>query len=161
MPETTCTVHKLIADVALLHDDRVAMVRYPRSGDYDHQTGWFLADDELAFLEHPQDAAKRILHEQLGVRDLEPRLDHVESFQGNDRSWHLAFHFVADVSEPAAVSPGEGIASLQWFSLSQLPERNAVAHHGWALDVISAITTKRTLDATVLERQRERVSPRD
>ena len=143
VPESTCNVHKLIADVALLSGDRIALVRYARSGDYDNQTGWFLPDDELKFLEHPEDAAKRILHEQLGVTSLTPRLDHIESFQGNDRSWHLVFHFVAEVSDPGDIQAGAGVSSLQWFSLGQLPERKDVAHHGWALDVIEKIMAAR------------------
>ncbi len=114
------------------------------------QTGWFLPDDELKFLEHPEDAAKRILHEQLGVTSLALRLDHIESFQGNDRSWHLVFHFVAEVSDPGDIQAGAGVSSLQWFSLGQLPERKDVAHHGWALDVIAKITANRVSSAPSL-----------
>ncbi len=152
MPETTCDVHKLIADVALLTEDRVAMVRYPRSGQYDHQTGWFLPDDELAFLEHPQDAVKRILDEQLGLRGVAPELDHIESFRGNDQSWHLSFHFVTELSDPSIIHAGERVSSLQWFRPAQLPERKDVAHHGWALDVIAKIMANRARGATSLER---------
>ena len=150
MPESTCNVHKLIADVALLSDDRIALVRFARSSSYDGQTGWFLPDDELAFLEHPEDVATRILREQLGIPDLQPRLDHIESFRGNDRSWHLVFHFVADITDPSIVKVGEGIGALEWFTLGRLPERADVAHHGWALDVIDKIVANRGTEATLL-----------
>ncbi len=145
MPESTGILHKLIADVALISGERIGLVRYARSSNYDRQTGWFLPDDELRFLEHPQDAAKRILHEQLGVTGRAPRLDHIESFQGNDRSWHLVFHFVAEISNSDVVHSGDRVSSMQWFSMDQLPERKDVAHHGWALEVIDKIMAARDI----------------
>ena len=37
-----CQVHKLIADVCLLNDSKVLLVKYSDTNKYDHQSGWFL-----------------------------------------------------------------------------------------------------------------------
>ncbi len=152
MSDPTCSMHKLIADVAVFSRSDVALVRY--SSGYDRQTGWFLPDDELQHLEHPDDAARRILAGQLGLNSALPRLDHIESFKGNDASWHLVFHFVVEVDEPGKIAPSSNLADLAWFPVDRLPEREAIAHHGWALDVIQTIlanqvhTGKTNVDAT-------------
>jgi len=52
-----CTVHKLVADVAVLADRQVLLVRYQDTRNYDGQRGWFLPDDYLMFVEHPDEAA--------------------------------------------------------------------------------------------------------
>jgi hypothetical protein len=68
-----CTVHKLIADVAVFAEGRVLLVKYRDTGRYDGQEGWFLPDDFLEHLEHPDDASRRILDEQIGVAASVPR----------------------------------------------------------------------------------------
>src|SRR5207247_3477140 len=65
--ERGCTVHKLVADIALFSGRRVLLVKYRDVARYDGQRGWFLPDDFLVHEEHPQDAAKRIAREQTGV----------------------------------------------------------------------------------------------
>src|SRR5205085_221376 len=57
---------KLVADVAVVAEGEVLLVRYANTAKYDGQTGWFLPDDFLAHLEHPDDAARRIVREQTG-----------------------------------------------------------------------------------------------
>jgi ADP-ribose pyrophosphatase YjhB (NUDIX family) len=140
MADEQCTLHKLIADVAVFAGDNVALVRY--ASGYDGQRGWFLPDDELKYLEHPDTAAQRILSEQLGLTGHPARLDHIESFRGNDRSWHLTFHYAVELEAPGTFSPTGNIARVDWFPLNALPERGDVAHHGWALKVISTIVSK-------------------
>src|SRR5207245_5394332 len=81
--ETECRTHTLVADVALFAEDQVLLVRYRDMAKYDNESGWFLPDDELNYLEHPERAGTRILKEQLGLPGLKPRLDHIESFKGN------------------------------------------------------------------------------
>lgn len=68
MAEKSCGLHKLVADVALLAEGHVLMVRYRDTSKYDNQSGWFLPDDFLAHLEHPDDAAKRIVRIRQGSR---------------------------------------------------------------------------------------------
>ncbi|HVB63437.1 MAG TPA: NUDIX domain-containing protein [Nitrolancea sp.] len=137
----TCTVHKLVADVALFSTGQIALVRYRDPAAYDRQAGWFLPDDYLAYLEHPDAAARRIVAEQLGLTDVVVALDHIESFKGNDASWHLIFHYAASLDSIPTTVQSDTLAQFQWFPLDALPERGAVAHHGWALDVIAAIRT--------------------
>ena len=129
--------HSLIADVALVSRGKVLLVRYKDTNRYDHQSGWFLPDDSIRHLEHPDRAARRILEEQLGVNDVEPKLDHLESFKGNDGSWHLPFHYLADLSEAPKVEPSDDIAKAEWFPLNRLPQKAQVAHHGWALTILA------------------------
>src|SRR5438309_2580077 len=101
--ERGCTVHKLVADIALFSGRRVLLVKYRDVARYDGQRGWFLPDDFLVHEEHPQDAAKRIAREQTGVELEDARLSHIESF-GNG-AWHLIFHYRADLPTPT-VKPG-------------------------------------------------------
>ena len=138
MPHTL----KLIADVAILtSDERVLLVRYADSNAYDHQVGWFLPDDGLLEREHPDTAAARILLTQLGLEGTTPTLDHIESFVGNSRDWHMVFHYRLNISDLPSLQPAGDLAEARWFSLHALPPRSDVAHHGWALQVLTALTT--------------------
>lgn len=138
MNESDCSVHTLVADVALFAGDRVALVRY--ASGYDGQAGWFLPDDELKHLEHPDKAARRILSEQLGLSDVPVTLHHIESFRGNNRTWHLAFHYTAKLDDASSVVPSSNLTACEWFPMDALPDRAEVAHHGWALTVLRSIT---------------------
>ena len=134
-----CKVHTLIADVILLAGGEVLLVKYKEVNKYDHQSGWFLPDDALHHLEHPQDTARRILKEQLGLLShLDLHLSFIESYKGNDGSWHLAFHYKAELDHKPEITPSDQLQSAQWFALDQLPDRSEVAHHGWARTVIKA-----------------------
>jgi ADP-ribose pyrophosphatase YjhB (NUDIX family) len=129
-----CRVHRLVADVAVIVGGRVLLVRYRDTARYDGQRGWFLPDDLLAHAEHPTDAARRILVEQVGVM-ADPFLARVESF-GNG-AWHLVFHHVARLDDEAELSPGPNTLAAEWFGLNALPQASEIAHHGWALDVLA------------------------
>ena len=63
-------------------------------------------------------------------------LGHVESFRGNDGGWHLSFHHVTRLPSTPAIEPSPGVARAEWFRLDDLPDRDEVAHHGWALSVL-------------------------
>jgi ADP-ribose pyrophosphatase YjhB (NUDIX family) len=130
-----CMVHKLIADVAAFADSRVLLVRYRDTSRYDGQSGWFLPDDYLSHLEHPTDAARRILDEQVGITVRDALLSHIESF-GNG-AWHLAFHHRAGLDEPPPLRPSANVRDAKWFPLDGLPDPEDVAHHGWAIDVLT------------------------
>lgn len=132
-----CTVHKLVADVALLAEDRVLFVRYRDTTGYDGQAGWFLPDDYLAHLEHPDDAARRIVSEQTGIASAEPRLAEIESFDGG--AWHLVFHYVVAIGEASPIEATGNVADAKWFSLDALPPESEVAHHGWGLATLRRI----------------------
>jgi ADP-ribose pyrophosphatase YjhB (NUDIX family) len=132
-----CTVHKLVADVALLAEDRALFVRYRDATGYDSQDGWFLPDDYLVHLEHPDDAARRIVSEQTGIAGAEPRLAEIESFDGG--AWHLVFHYVAAVGEASPIEATGNVADAEWFSFDALPPAPEVAYHGWGLDTLRRI----------------------
>jgi ADP-ribose pyrophosphatase YjhB (NUDIX family) len=131
-----CGMHTLVADVALMTAGKVLLTKYRDVNKYDHQHGWFLPDDALNHFEHPETAAKRILKEQLNVTVPKLSLGFIESFKGNRGTWHLAFHYKAELQEPPSLEPSEDVESAEWFPLSNLPDRNDVAHHGWALSVL-------------------------
>ena len=128
---------RLVADVLVRANDRVLLVRYAHPEKYDDQRGWFLPDDFLRHGEHPRDAAKRILAEQVGLADVDVSLDHIESFDGDD--WHLIFHFKSGPVHDDAIRPSRELAEARWFPIAELPPRADVAHDGWALDLIAAM----------------------
>jgi len=128
--------HKLVADVALVAEDQVLLVKYRDTRKYDGQTGWFLPDDYLRRLEHPGEAAKRIVKEQTGLGASNLGLSFIESFEGNG-AWHLIFHYRGDLNQATPVAPLVNVAEVQWFPLNQLPPREELAHEGWAADVLA------------------------
>jgi ADP-ribose pyrophosphatase YjhB (NUDIX family) len=131
-----CNVHSLICDVAMLVDGSVLLVRYADLAKYDGEGGWFLPDDVLRFLEHPTRAAQRIAQGQLGLELDEVSLGLIESFRGNDESWHMSFHHKAELPARPELRPAADVAVAEWFPLDELPPRAEVAHHGWALSVL-------------------------
>ncbi len=139
MKASWCRVHKLVADVAVLAQEKVLLVKYADTDKYDHQKGWFLPDDLLNYLEHPEDGARRILTEQVGMNPGGLALHHIESFTGHDGTWHLIFHYLYEPSNLLNITPGKNIASSEWFDLKALPDRSQFSHHGWGLDVLKKI----------------------
>ena len=137
--QTECAVHSLIADCAPLVGGRTLLVRYADTNRYDHQSGWFVPDDGIRYLEHPEKAARRILADQLGIDCPDLRLSHVESFKGTNRTWHLAFHYVADLAQEPEVTPSADVAEARWFAIDDLPPASDVAHHGWARQILETI----------------------
>jgi ADP-ribose pyrophosphatase YjhB (NUDIX family) len=128
-----CRIHKLVADVAVVAEGKVLMVRYRDTKPYDGQRGWFLPDDYLQHFEPPEEAAKRIALEQAAV-SLDAELAFVESF-GNG-AWHLVFHHLADLDATPETRAGTNVEELAWFPLTGLPPAEETAHHGWALEVL-------------------------
>jgi ADP-ribose pyrophosphatase YjhB (NUDIX family) len=128
--------HTLICDVAILANGSVLLVRYEDMEAYDGEAGWFLPDDVIQDFEHPTKAAARIASEQVGIDLGETGLQHIESFRGNDGSWHMAFHHLSELSSTPSIEPKPGIADAQWFPVDDLPPRSEVAHRGWAITVL-------------------------
>jgi len=129
-----CSVHRLVADVCLMAEGHVLLVRYRDVSKYDGERGWFLPDDFLETQEHPHRAARRILEDQLGIQDVRPALGFIESF-GNS-VWHLIFHHRLELSARPRTVGSAALASAEWFSLDALPPAADVAHGGWALEII-------------------------
>ncbi len=136
MTEVKC---KLIADVALFNGNEVLLVKYTEDNNYDHQKGWFLPDELLMEFEHPDEAADRILLGQFNLSNINPSLDHIESFKGKDSSWHMVFHYKAEINDYLDLVKSDQISEYDWFDLSELPDKKEIAHNGWALFTIKAI----------------------
>jgi ADP-ribose pyrophosphatase YjhB (NUDIX family) len=132
-----CRIHKLVADVAILAEGQVLLVKYRDTSKYDHQRGWFLPDDFLQYLEHPVEAARRIGMDQAGLELASVDLRDIESF--GDGSWHLVFHYVAELEGIPKITPGENVASAEWFRLEAPPDVSEVAHDGWAIEVVQRV----------------------
>ena len=136
---TECGVHKLVADVSLFFDEKVLVVKYRDTSNYNGEPGWFLPDDLLHHLEHPEAAARRILQEQVSLSTPQLTLALIESFKGNDDTWHMTFHYKVSLPQLPQITPGENVKEAQWFSLDNLPPESDIAHHGWALTVLNRI----------------------
>lgn len=134
----TCK-HKLVADVTVLGESATVLVRYRDPEKYDGEPGWFVPDDYLQRLEHPEAAGKRILREQIGLETDDVALDHVESFEG-DGFWHLVFHLGAIIPSATPLKAGPEVAAARWFALDDLPPVDEVAHEGWGLDTVRRVT---------------------
>lgn len=132
-----CTSHKLIADVALIADGKVLLVKYRDTAAYDGEAGWFLPDGAMKEPEHPDSAAARILYDQAGVKARGLDLGLIESFGAG--TWHLIFHYRAALAKAPRVKAGPNVARAEWFALDALPPREECAHHGWAHDVLEKI----------------------
>jgi ADP-ribose pyrophosphatase YjhB (NUDIX family) len=122
-----------VAHVAALHHSSALLVKYRISPD--NQQGWFLPNDDLHHLEHPDQAVKRILKEQAGIDDAALKLAEIESFAGNNRTWHLIFDYLA-FARSMKTSLGETVAELRWFEIDKLPPAEEFAHHGWGRTVL-------------------------
>jgi ADP-ribose pyrophosphatase YjhB (NUDIX family) len=122
-----------VAHVAALHHSSALLLKYRISSD--NQKGWFLPNDDLQHLEHPEQAARRILKEQAGIDDATLKLAEIESFTGNDHTWHLIFDYLA-FTRTMNTLPGKGVAELRWFEIDKLPPAEDFAHHGWGRTVL-------------------------
>ncbi len=132
-----CKVHRLVADVAVVAEAQVLLVRYGDVSRYDGQRGWFLPDDFLTHAEHPEEAAKRIAFEQASIPLAACALGGIESFANG--AWHVIFHYRANLDQLPPIQPGDNVATARWFALDALPPRSECAHDGWAIDVLETM----------------------
>ena len=143
MDVTESNAPKLVADVLVLAAGQVLLVRYKDLRRYDGQQGWFLPNDYVAYGEHPSDAAKRILLEQVGLKIEAVPLSYIASFGTEDGGrWQLVFHHKLEFDNVPDITALFNLRNAQWFPLEALPEAEAVAHHGWAIDVIGEMMKK-------------------
>ena len=129
-----CGKHTLVSHVAVLHHSSALLVRY--GAGHDDQSGWFLPNDGLRHLEHPEQSARRVLKEHLGIEDATLKLVEIESFVGNNQTWHLIFDYLA-FPRTMKVSPGSMINEAKWFEIDKLPSAEEFAHHGWGKTVLA------------------------
>src|SRR2546426_5258927 len=129
----SCPKHTLVSHVAVLHHNSALFVKYRQMPD--GQNGWFLPNDDLKHVEHPEEGAKRILREQVGIEPSTLKLAQIESFVGNNKSWHLVFDFLAF---PLSMNMKKAASLLdaQWFEIDKLPPASEFAHNGWGLSTL-------------------------
>ena len=128
-----CAKHTLVAHIAALHHSSALLVKYKLAPD--GESGWFLPNDDLHHLEHPEEAAKRILREQVGIEDPTLKLAEIESFVGNNQTWHLIFDYLA-FARTMKLSTGPMVAEAKWVEIEQMPPASDFAHHGWGRSVL-------------------------
>jgi ADP-ribose pyrophosphatase YjhB (NUDIX family) len=124
----TCQVKPIIT-ISLIENGNVLYVNMKDGPDA--QSGLFLPNDMLKQGEDPYEGAKRVAKEQAGVDVKDLVLLDVDSFEGNDGTWHLALHFRADVASRAAALAGAGVGGMRWSGAKDLPHDTEVAHRGW------------------------------
>src|SRR5260370_37391361 len=101
-----CNTHTLVVQVAPLHHSSALLLKYRISPD--NQQGWFLPNGDLHHLEHPEQAAKRVLKEQAGIDDATLKLAEIESFVGNNKTKHLDFDYLA-FNRKMTTTPGNSV----------------------------------------------------
>lgn len=128
-----CDKHTLVSHVAVLHHSSALLVKY--DSGHDEQPGWFLPNDSLHHLEHPEEAAKRVLKQHLGIGEATLKLVEIESFVGNNETWHLIFDYLA-FPRTMKLSLGPVVKEAKWFEIDSLPTAREFAHHGWGRSVL-------------------------
>ncbi len=128
-----CKAHTIVCHVAVLHHNSALLVKYAEM--IDQQRGWFLPNDDLRHVEHPEAGTKRILKEQVGIEDSTTKLVDIESFIGNNKTWHLIFDYLAFPTN-MNVTKGKGIQEAKWFEIDRLPPAEEFAHNGWGRAVL-------------------------
>jgi ADP-ribose pyrophosphatase YjhB (NUDIX family) len=135
-----CKDHSLIVHVAVLHHSSALLLKYRDSSLRDNQTGWFLPNDSLKHTEHPEVGARRVLKEHAGIDNASLKLVQIESFVGDNGSWHLIFDYIA-IPNSNHIMKGKEISSAEWFRLDQLPEAKEFAHDGWGRSILVKLTS--------------------
>jgi ADP-ribose pyrophosphatase YjhB (NUDIX family) len=133
-PTLDCNQHTLVSHIAVLHHSSALLVKYRPAPD--GQQGWFLPNDGLNHLEHPENAAKRVLKEQVGIEDSTLKLVEVESFSGDNGTWHLIFDYLS-FPRTMKVSTGPMISEAKWFEIDKLPSSQEFAHQGWGKSILA------------------------
>jgi len=136
-----CKDHSLIVQVAVLHHSSALLLKYRDPSLYDNQTGWFLPNDSLKYTEHPEAAARRVLKEQAGIDKASFKLAQIESFVGDNGSWHIVFDYLA-IPNSTHVMKGKEISGAEWFQIDKLPESREFAHNGWGRGVLMKLTSE-------------------
>jgi len=72
----------------------------------------------------------------LGIEDATIKLVEIESFVGNNETWHLIFDYLA-FPRTMKASPSPPVAEARWFEIDKLPSADEFAHHGWGKSMLS------------------------
>ena len=72
----------------------------------------------------------------MGIEDATIKLVEIESFVGNNETWHLIFDYLA-FPRTMKVSTGSLVAEARWFEIDKLPSAEEFAHHGWGKSILS------------------------
>ena len=94
-----------------------------------------MPNDGLRHLEHPEQAARRVLRDHVGIEDATLKLAEIESFVGNNETWHLIFDYLA-FPRTMKLTVGPMVAEAKWFDIENLPSAEEFAHHGWGKSVL-------------------------
>ena len=119
----------------MLHHSSALLVKYADTSQYDNQPGWFLPNDELRHVEHPEVGSKRVLKTQVGIENATLKLVDIESFIGDAKTWHLSFDYLA-FPTGMNLAKGEGVAEAKWYEIDKLPRMEEWAHKGWGRAVL-------------------------
>lgn len=97
---------------------------------------WYLPGVPLKFNEHPEEAAHRILTEELEVADREVKLLRVQSHKAEQNRWYLMFLYASEnLSDKELAEPCDGIGELTYKDLNSL-EREGISGALW--DIMEA-----------------------
>jgi ADP-ribose pyrophosphatase YjhB (NUDIX family) len=135
-----CKDHSLIVHVAVLHHSSALLLKYRDPSLYDNQSGWFLPNDSLKHMEHPEVGARRVLKEQAGIDKASLKLSQIESFVGDNGSWHIIFDYMA-IPSSTHILKGKEISAAKWVRLDELPESKEFAHNGWGRSILVKLTS--------------------
>jgi len=135
-----CKDHSLIVQVAVLHHSSALLLKYRDPSLYDNQSGWFLPNDSLKHMEHPEVGARRVLKEQAGIDKASLKLSQIESFVGDNGSWHIIFDYMA-IPSSTHILKGKEISAAEWVRLDELPESKEFAHNGWGRSILVKLTS--------------------
>ena len=135
-----CKDHSLIVHVAVLHHSSALLLKYRDPSLYDNQSGWFLPNDSLKHMEHPEVGARRVLKEQAGIDKASLKLSQIESFVGDNGSWHIIFDYMA-IPSSTHILKGKEISAAEWVRLDELPESKEFAHNGWGRSILVKLTS--------------------
>lgn len=132
---------KVIVCIVAYNGQEAIFVRYKSRPD--GQMGWFLPHDLLHPYANPEDVASKLVSKDLGLEIWAGKLliSDVESFRGNDTSWHLTLTYRVEVPRDSVFSSSCDVDEVAWHHLSSLPDRGEVAHHGWATDICARVLT--------------------
>ena len=118
-------------------DGKIMVEKLPST---DHSKGGFHIPGIMAkYGEHPEDAAHRILTEELEVADRPVRFIDVQSHVGEKNSWYLIFLFESDpLSSEELSNPCEGIDELLYVDFNDTNPGNSTRG---LIDIKTAMAT--------------------
>jgi len=99
---------------------------------------WRLPATHLKFDEHPDDAARRVLEKQLGLRSYNLSLLEIQSHTGEstiypgETHWDICFVYKAETSEEAR--PTEYFSELIYMEIDKIGPDDLGSGHGWVIE---------------------------